>query len=306
MNLDYCDKIFTKAMTSQSEPQFLFEIEPLWSNYEILSLGFGRGSIYWRARPIEDNIFKNVSDLKYPPKADTKLGRINEKGRPCFYTATTKETALAEIDAEDGQLIQLAGYRILLNSSLRLALVGEYSNVQKTGYISMTGTDPDRTISKILNGKNISDALRFIYIDKFFASVFADLDATKEDYIKSRALAGAIYSKVQVDGIAFPSVKDKGGFNIALKPEAYKEHLHNVACLVLKIKKRRSFGLIEYEVVKLAQKLNDNMDFCWMPKDSPYEMGVYGMTKEEYEFAMKSPHDKNNLMNATSFYSNHG
>lgn len=306
MNLDDCEKIFSNTLASKTESEFAFEINPIWDKYEILSLGFGRGSIYWRARLVEDEIYTNIDELKYPSKEKAKLGRLNEIGKPCFYAATTRETALAEVDAQEDQLIQMAGYRVPLESCLQLALVGEYSNVQKTGYISMTGSDPDRTISKLLNEKSLSEGIRCVYIDRFLSEILADVDAKNDNYLKSRTLAELIYSKVDADGIAFPSVKDKGGFNIAVKPDSYEKNLHNVACLIVKVKRKRKYGILEYEVVKSAQTIDDNGDFVWMPKDSPYEMGIYGMTKHEYEFAMKSPHDKNNLMNVTSFYSRNG
>jgi hypothetical protein len=305
MTLDDCEEIFSKALLSKSESEFVYEIDPLWSYYELLSVELGRGSIFWRARPVEEKIYPSVADLKYPPKNAARLNRLNEKGVSCFYAAKNIETALAEIDAQEGQIIQVAGYRILPNSGLRLALIGEYAHVQKAGYISLSGTDPDRTISRLMNSKPIHEALRYLYIDKFFSNILTDENARNEGYLKSRTLGGIIYSKINVDGIAFPSVKDKGGFNVAIKPEGFEEKMHNASCLVIEIMRKRKFGVLEYRLIKSAQRIDDDGSFYWMPEDTPPGiMGVYGMTKDEYEFAIKTPSDKNNLLNITSFYSN--
>ena len=74
MDLNECEKIFDKALSSESEPAFCHAIEPLFNEYEILSLEFGRGSIFWRARLIEDEIYPNISDLDYPPPEFAKQG----------------------------------------------------------------------------------------------------------------------------------------------------------------------------------------------------------------------------------------
>lgn len=306
MTLDDCEIIFSKALSSKSESEFSYEIERLWPFYELLSIGLGRGSIFWRARLIEDEVYPSVEDLEYPPKEFSGLGRLNDKGSPCFYAAKNIETALIEIGAKEGQLVQLAGFRVLLNCCLRLALIGEYANVQKTGYISFSGSDPDRTISRIINGMPIHKAMRCIYIDKFYSNILADVNAKSENYFKSRALGAIIHYRISADGIAFPSIKDKGGINIAVRPALFDEKMHNVSCLVVKIVRERRYGLLEYKIIKSAKKIDDERKFCWSAGQNPEIIGIYGMTKNEYEFAMKEPHNKSKLMDLTSFYNQKG
>ena len=113
MTLDECEIIFSKALSSKNESEFFYEIDPLRLFYELLSVGLGRGSIFWRARLIKDDIYSSIEELGYPPKESSGLGRLNDKGTSCFYGAKNIETALIEIGAKEGQLIQLAGYRVL-------------------------------------------------------------------------------------------------------------------------------------------------------------------------------------------------
>ena len=163
MTLDECETIFDKALASTTEAEFCYLIEPLFTEYEILSLELGRGSIFWRARLILDGPYTSLSEMDYPPAEYAKVGRLNEIGTPCFYISAQMETALAEVEAKEGQRVQVAGFRILNEAPIFLAVIGEYSNVQKCGYMHFVGKDPDMTLSKILNSIPRQDALKKIY-----------------------------------------------------------------------------------------------------------------------------------------------
>jgi len=272
-------------------------IEPLFSEYEILSLEFGRGSIFWRARLITEDIYPNIADLDYPPPERTRQGRLNDTGTPCFYIAARKETALAEIGATEGQLVQLAGFRVTTESPIRLVVIGEYANVQKNGYMHFAGRDPDMVISRMINSMPRQEGLKKIYIDKFFARVLADPDASTSGYMRSRALGQTIYSQISAEGIVFPSVKDRGGFNVAVMAGPSDRSFHNVSCLVVRMGKPRCFGLTEFDIVRTAERLDDKWNFVWMEGAGPETIGIYNMNKDEFEAASRNPDDRNSLLN---------
>jgi hypothetical protein len=296
MTLDDCEKIFHQALSSVSESSFCYAIEPLLAEYEILSLEYGRGSIFWRARLIDGEIYKNIADLDYPPPMLARQGRLNNAGEPCFYIAACKETALAEVGATEGQLVQIAGFRINNDSLIRLAVIGEYANVQKNGYMHFAGKDPDMAITKTLNYMPRQTALKKIYIDKFFASILADPDASANGYMFSRALARSIYSRIGAEGIIFPSVKDRGGFNIAVQAEPSDNSFHNVCCLVVRMGVPRRFGLMDFTTIKSAEHLDDDWNFVWLEGEDSEIIGMYNMSKEELELAAHNPSDRNNLL----------
>jgi len=296
MTLDDCERIFHQALSSESGSAFCDVVEPLFKEYEILSLQFGRGSMFWRARLIDSEVYPNISDLDYPSPELARQGRLNDRGAPCFYIAARKETALAEVGAMEGQLVQLAGFRIKNESPIRLAVIGEYANVQKNGYMHFAGRDPEMAIAKIINAMPRQEALKKLYIDKFFASVLADTDASASGYMFSRALAQSIYSRVGADGIVFPSVKDRGGFNIAVQTEPSDRSFHNVSCLVVRMGKPHQFGLIEFTIVKSAERLDDDWNFIWLEGADSETIGMYNMSKEEFEMASRKPSDRNNLL----------
>lgn len=289
MNIEECEKLFSKSIESLSEAEFYYSVEPLFNEYDILSLEFGRGSIFWRARKIESDVYPNIEDLDYPPSEYTDPGRLNDKGEPFFYISVDMETALAEVNPDDGQLVQLAGFKIKNESPLKVAVVGEYSNVQKNGYMHFLGRDPDKAILKMLNQLDRKEALKKIYIDRFFAHILRDPKASDNNYQFSRSLTKAILGKSHADGIVFPSVKDRGGFNIGVKSKQSDKCFHNVSCAIVKVHSKRKFGLIDYEIVNSATHLDKDDDFLWPDKYIPESISQYNMTKDELEKKMNEP-----------------
>ena len=301
MDLDSCDNIFDSVLASQNEAEFCHHIAPLFDIYETLSVGLGRANIFWRARVVDGAKWPNVEDLDYPPPKVARQGRLNDVGSPCFYVAKDIQTALLEIEVKAGQLVQVAGFRVLSDETLRLTVVGEWANVQKNGYMRFTGTDPDRTIQRRINQN--SKAPSILYIDEFFASILGNPSARDSDYMQSRALGALLYSKVNADGIAFPSVRDLGGFNLAVKPFPSDRVFHNVACVLVKVGKRRKFSVLDYEIVSSATKLDAQLNFLWPESYQAGHLNIYGMSKQEHDFALNNAADKAVMLDLLSMYS---
>lgn len=142
----------------------------------------------------------------------------------------------------------------------------------------------------------VHEAQRQIYIDRFFSTVLADPDASKNGYMFSRALGATIRARNQAKGIVFPSVQDLGGFNIAVDADASDESFHNVCCLVVEIGKKRQFGFFDHAFTQSAERLDDDGHFVWKAEKRFWHMGVYNMCKEEFEAASGNPDDPNALL----------
>lgn len=290
MNRDQCDAIFDRALASKSESEFCHHIAPLFEFYEILSFGMGGGNIMWRARVVEDEPWPSLFDLDYPPPDKARVGRLNDVGSPCFYVAKNIETAVLEIGAKEGQLVQVAGFRILKDQMLELIAIGEYANVFKSGYVHLTGVDPAGTIRKLINEHPPEDGLTLVYIDRFLASVLNDPQARDSGYVFSRALGGFLHSKIKsADGIAFPSVRDPGGFNYAVQPKPSDRVFHNVACVLVRVGKSRRFNFVDQTTVGSAQQIDNDLNFIWPDDYAPDTLNLYGMTKEEHEASGRVP-----------------
>lgn len=134
-----------------------------------------------------------------------------------------------------------------------------------------------------LNSLPRKEVFKKIYIDRFFAHVLRDKNARSNNYQNSRSLSQAILSRNHAHGIAFPSVKDRGGFNFGIKSESSDECFHNVSCVVVKVNAKRDFDLIDYEIINSATYLDENGEFVWPQVYVPGSINFYDMNKEEFD-----------------------
>jgi len=147
-----------------------------------------------------------------------------------------------------------------------------------------------------------NEALKIIYMDMFFADILDDLSASRNEYRLSRALSKLIYQKTAADGIIFPSVKDRGGFNIAVKSEPSDNSFLNVCCLLVKMEKIREYGLIEYSILNSAERLDEKRNFVWRTGMEAESVGMYNLTKNEADIASGHPDSRNALLHMLHLY----
>lgn len=285
LTLDRCEELIEKALASSTREAFQHAVTPLLDEYKILSFGIGRSSTHWRARIIENDRFDLLEQIDYPPAHCIKRpGRLNDVGDPYFYVASTTETAVSEVGPREGQLVQVAGFRLVPDGVLRLICLGEYQHVYKQGYTAFNGTDPGNTVRKVTRQMTLEQRDICLCIDNFLAHVISDKEARSNDYLHSRALRDLLFSKVDAHGITFPSAKDIGGVNIAIKPTHSDELYHNVCCIIVRVGKKRRFAPLEMSFVGVATGLTDDRkSFVWAEEANPKNIVMYNMTKGEYE-----------------------
>lgn len=279
MNLDDLDFLFEEALSSSDD--FINHLGKALDYYKVMSFDFGRGSIFWRARKIQDNAYKHIDDLDYPPKHLVNYGRINEKGCPFFYLASRRETALAEINSKENDIIQLAGFKIRENEKLRIAVVGEFWNVFKTGYVKFLGKDPKGCINQLINSSPKNIASNLIYIDKYFSEILADKKASENQYLFTRTLSTELLKKGHSKAIAYPSVKDLGAYNLAVEANESDRVFENVTCLTLKIKKVKKWGIYDHQILSAAEGIDKNGNFIWHKDTNLSSIPVYNFTEHE-------------------------
>jgi hypothetical protein len=285
LDLDKCEELIEEALASTTRDSFRQAVSPLLDEHEILSFGIERSSTHWRARIIEKERFDLLEQIDYPPAhLVTRPGRLNNIGEPYFYVSSTIETAVAEVLPEEGQLVQVAGFRLAPSEILRLICLGEYQSVYKRGYTAFNGTDPGGTVKKIINAFSLEQRDVCLCIDTFLAHVISDKEACSANYLHSRSLRNLLFSRVEADGITFPSARDLGGVNLAVKPDPSDKLYQNVCCIIVRVGKRRRFGPLEMVFVGVAESLTaDRKGFVWVTGAAPNDIVMYNMTKDEYE-----------------------
>jgi RES domain-containing protein len=299
-----CDQLFARVRAESSLSAVRRALQPLFDQYDVISIELNRGSLFWRARYTEQEPWPTVAHVSYPPPEHARPGRLNDENTPCLYAATREETALHEIGAKEGDLVQLVGFRAKLETPVRIAVIGELLHIHKTGYLRLTGSDPGGSLSQFLNGQGIESGRRLLYIDAFLSSLLPDTEAKNSDYIRSRAVASIIYLNPNIDGIIFPSVRDPLGMNIALQPKPVDSKIHVACCLHVRVNRIREFGFIEYEVIREAVRLSPESAFEWAEPISQVRRRYFNLTKDEYDIAIQNPDDPNAIIKAMSIYNN--
>lgn len=107
---------------------------PILSAYRPVSHSPHQSSIWWRARKCEGNKrFENLHDLIYPPADKVTFGRANLPNKPAMYASWNTATAVAEVAAQPGDLIQVIGIRRQRLKPFSSLLIGEMQSVYNSG-----------------------------------------------------------------------------------------------------------------------------------------------------------------------------
>lgn len=282
---------FKRIRSAKTEQAFTVAAAPLLAAYPLLVFGIERGDIYWRARTWAKGqvaAFSKVSDLSYPPQhAVTKNGRLNEIGDPCFYASKSLTAALLEVNAEPGQVIQVAGFAVLVGAELKLAHVGEYAAIHSTGPKALVDPQAALAISRAMARQSEFKIRDLALLDEFYAGVLNDPEAEVQDYMCSRTLGRLIHQKQKLAGILYPSVKRQGQWNIAIQPGAVDTCLHNVSCLLVKVLGFDANGAPQYEVIQQAQAAAGAEEVFEWEQRPPHQqlVSTYNMTYAEYQQA---------------------
>lgn len=259
---DYCDSIINSSNPKEIKTKLQF----LTQDYKFFSRQVSADFHVWRARKLtQKSPLLNVRELSYPPTHITGVGRLNNANEPIFYGAIRKETALAEIDLEAGDFVQLAGFKFAENTNINLAMIGQFWYVFKTGRFEL-GEDPEGAISKLLNSFSSEEGYKILYIDRFLAELLSARNASDENYLHTRILTKIIFERTNAEAIFYPSIKDEQGFNIAIKPLISDIYFKNSSCGVLEVNKKLRYGMYDYESIYTARGLDENNNFIWLDK----------------------------------------
>lgn len=213
------------------------------------------------------NGFNHSSDLHSPPPEITNIGRMNEKGCPMFYGAYHIGTALAEINAKEGDTVQVAQFQLpnKSDSRMRCLAIGEvYNAYHGIRTISESMFDEIRKLLGRLGKDNIQGMLSYIYMDAFSAELLNDTSASEKDYIYSRILSKLLLRKhPEIDGLIYPSAKILGTANISLRPESVVEKAKLVSTQVFKIKRLYHYGFCDFDLIKQAKGETPDGRIVW-------------------------------------------
>ena len=284
------DDVVQRIKAASTNKERLDEIsDTLIRHQPLLNYHFGRGSVYWRGRPVDSEAgFKNAREVGPPPSTATEAGRLNDPAEPILYASTRTHTVFNELQLKGGDYVHLIGVRIRPKVAFHIMAVGELFHVFKTGRSRILGDKIAAELNRMLNDTDPDLGRRLVYVDALLDSYLADPNARDYDYLHSRAIARAIFRKVDlIEAFFYPSICQESGMNLAVRCETYKRKMHIASSQVVKIiRYRENLGLFDYEICRHATRVNEDGNFQWLEgeRDVSDRVVLFELTDEEEKF----------------------
>ncbi|MFN3628035.1 MAG: RES family NAD+ phosphorylase [Parvibaculum sp.] len=136
-----------------------------------------------RMRPLQDRAYE---------------GRVNPKGIPCLYLATTRDVAMSEVRPWLGSVVSVARFRV--ERELTVVDCSVFHGAQVPQIESPTSVDIEKTV--------------WAHIDHAFSRPVTRSDNTAE-YAATQILA-EVFRSEGYDGIIYKSAFSAEGYNVAL------------------------------------------------------------------------------------------
>ena len=230
--------------------------------YNVINYKISREYPFWRARKCKDKYgYTNTSKIHYPPNPN--VGRVNEPGCPMLYLSFTQFTALHEIGASEGDLVQIAAYEILNERPIRCLTVGEFDNVHKSGRAITSSSLGDR-LNNILFKLSYEVGASIVFMDAFLSALLTDESSCKSNYLHSRILSNILFLQNKShEALHYPSVALKGSMNLAVKPDIADKHLYIPWTAVIKINRKYDYGIYDFSIMKSSQHINEDGTIIW-------------------------------------------
>lgn len=261
--------LFRKELLTTTEPE---KVEGLlrWylQSYGGVNFKFGYDRPIFRARKCSNECgYNNISEIYPPPPEKCKIGRMNEDGQDIFYGAYSIGTALAEINAKEGDYVHIAHFEMAKTSEsgMRCFAIGEVFNAYHgVNTISVEVYNEIRDAISRIGKDDIRALLSYLYMDALSAELLNSVNAHEVNYIYSRIFCRILLDKhSDVDGLIYPSAKIKGTSNIVLRTESVKAKMQLAANLVFKVNKIYPYGIVDFSIVKHAKGYTPDGRIVW-------------------------------------------
>lgn len=227
--------------------------------HPVLSYRWGGGWRYRRARRFAaGDRPTSVGGLIWREDVPAAPGRANAAGFTVLYLADRRDTALSEVRVDDG-LVVLTEFTIRPDRSILVAPIGELSQVQRTGR-GLLSAEAGPILNDLINACDIRSCRSMIIVDAF---LLEGLTNQGDDYGLSSAVAMAIYAKLPgLDAIAFPSRRQTGAINFAVRPEGIWRDWGIVSVREARVR-HLAMGHYELTCVRHVRGIATSGDLAW-------------------------------------------
>lgn len=219
----------------------------------------------WRGHvPESHDLFNNLGRFSYPPPEHTRLGRANLPGSSVFYASGNRDTMLAELAADVGDVVQIVGAVPTRNAPT--LVLGDLQRLRFANNVLLDAHDNREVARATYRAMPRDQQNRAVYIDSFFADHFRT--PGPEDYALT-----ACFSSVVLDcathALWYPSVKAGAGVNLAIPSAMFDVYFACVIVKAIRITAVHGYGAYEFEILNHAVDFDDARNIDWQDGDAP-------------------------------------
>ena len=262
---ELCSRIrFFSDLSFQQQSDFVNELVRI---HPVISVDWP-GQTLFRVRAINstDKIC-SVNDVIWPQTLNPKPGRLHVDGHSVVYLATSRETALREVEVENG-LVTLAAFSPTPNVSMRVCPIGEIAQILRTG-VGVTIQKKDAALlSKLINACPIEKGKAIGIADAF---LFELLTSDSFDYDLTSLVSQAILSKNDaIDAFLYPSCMQPFGTNIAIRRDRFWSK-YGVTSVSRAKASHLASGFFRFSEIEQVEGIYNSGKFLWAKEQATEE-----------------------------------
>lgn len=262
--VDELEIFFKRIKESETFPEDEYiktfsKINPLYKGFPITTSQLRM--IRTRATPKHTD-YENIKQLGAPPTHKSPLQRCNFNQQPILYAANSLDTSFLEVNFENDPCATSVVFKLRENSQLNLITIGELDHFRRYNRPMIEANGLTESINELNCSLNEYDLLATQYVDSYIAEIFRS-EGTSVIYELTSRISNCLFATGHVDGIAYPSVKHRGGINYAILPKSFDEKFMAQECITTTPVKTIGYGLFEYKVHERSSSVDESGNINW-------------------------------------------
>jgi hypothetical protein len=246
--------------------------------------------VFYRVRKCDSaDGWPSLVDCLNPPLGSPNYGRASMPREPILYGSLNLWTALDEIDASEGDFVQVVGFNVVPGEKMVAGHIGDLTKCKNSGSTTL-GNSPIAMFVREIARLTPIGFHRGAYVDGLLSELFSAQTSKHYDYRITAMFAKSIFDSGQ--GLIYPSVRTRHAMNLALHRQLFDANFQILFSQVLQI--RHYFGYSTYDLgsKRYSTAFSENGVIDWQQNMKPsLEVGPYDFSEAPFDLSgWRPPH----------------